>query len=210
MKRAATLMTIVFALAVCCKAADRPEATDGWISLFDGKTLNGWKVGKNADSFRCQDGMIVANGPTAHLFYAGDVQQHDFKNFDFKAEVMTFPKANSGIYFHTRFQEGGWPQYGYEVQVNNSHTDPKRTGGLYGVKDVYEVPAKDNVWFTQEVIVRGKQIVIKIDGKTVVDYTEPDKVEGPRRLSRGTFALQAHDPGSKVYFKNIMIKPLPD
>jgi hypothetical protein len=177
------------------------------ISLFDGQSLNGWKVGSNADSFRVQDGMIVANGPTAHLFYVGDVQQHDFKDFDFKAEVMTFPKANSGIYFHTRYQESGWPQYGYEVQVNNSHTDPKRTGGLYGVKDVYEVPAKDNVWFTEEVIVRGKHIVIKIDGKTVVDYTEPDKIAG-NRLPRGTFALQAHDPGSKVYFKNVMVKPV--
>jgi len=207
MKRAATVVMIVCALAVCCAAADRPEPTNGWISLFDGQSLNGWKVGSNADSFRVQDGMIVANGPTAHLFYVGDVQQHDFKDFDFKAEVMTFPKANSGIYFHTRYQESGWPQYGYEVQVNNSHTDPKRTGGLYGVKDVYEVPAKDNVWFTEEVIVRGKHIVIKIDGKTVVDYTEPDKIAG-NRLPRGTFALQAHDPGSKVYFKNVMVKPV--
>ncbi len=210
MKRTATVLTIVCALAACCAAADQPEAKDGWISLFDGKTLDGWKVGNNAGSFRCQDGMIVANGPTAHLFYAGDVQKHDFKNFDLKAEVMTFPKANSGIYFHTRYQESGWPQHGYEAQVNNSHSDPKRTGSLYGVKDVYEVPAKDNVWFTQEIIVRGKHIVIKIDGKTVVDYTEPDKVEGTRRLSQGTFALQAHDPGSKTYFKNIMVKPLPD
>lgn len=205
MKRTAALLVIVCALAACCLAADRPEPTGGWISLFDGKSLDGWKVGNNADSFKVQDGMIVANGPTAHLFYAGDVAQHDFKDFDFKAEVMTFPKANSGIYIHTRYQESGWPKYGYEVQVNNSHSDPKRTGGLYGVKDVYEVPAKDNVWFTQEISVRGKHIVIKIDGRTVVDYTEPDNVAA-NRLPRGTFALQAHDPGSKVYFKNIMVK----
>jgi hypothetical protein len=209
MKRAATGIAIVCALAVCCIAAERPEPTDGWIRLFDGQSLKGWKVGNNADSFRVQDGVIVANGPTAHLFYEGDAAQHDFKDFDFKAEVMTFPKANSGIYFHTRYQESGWPRYGYEVQVNNSHSDPKRTGSLYGVKDVYEVPAKDNVWFTEEVSVRGKHIVIKIDGKTVVDYTEPDKVAG-NRPPHGTFALQAHDPGSKVYFKNIMVKPVPE
>jgi hypothetical protein len=210
MKRVAAAMAIFCSLVACGVAAEGPEAKDGWISLFDGKSLDGWKVGKNADSFRMQDGMIVANGPVAHLFYMGDVRQHDFKNFHLKVELMTFPKANSGIYFHTQYQEGGWPKVGYESQVNNSHSDPKRTGSLYGVKDVYEVPAKDNTWFVEEVIVQGKHIVIKVDGKTLVDYTEPDDVKGTRRLSHGTFALQAHDPGSKVYYKSIMVKPLAD
>jgi hypothetical protein len=211
MKRVAAAIAIVCSLAACCQAADPPEAKDGWISLFDGKTLDGWKVGKNAGSFRIEDGQIVANGPVAHLFYVGDVCQHEFKNFELKAQLMTFPKANSGIYFHTKYQEGGWPKVGYEAQVNNSHSDPKRTGSLYGVRDVLEVPAKDNVWFTEEVIVRGKHIVIKVDGKTVVDYTEAaDDIKGERRLSRGTFALQAHDPVSKVCYKSIMVKPLPE
>ena len=209
MKRLACATIAIVGLAACCWAAENPDA-DGWISLFDGKTLNGWKVGSNAGSFKVREGMIVVNGPVAHLFYVGDVENHHFKNFEFKADVMTFPKANSGIYFATKYQESGWPKYGHESQVNNSHSDPKRTGSLYNVQDVYQVPAKDNVWFTEEIIVRGQHIVIKIDGKTVVDYTEPASVTGTRRLSPGTFALQAHDPGSKVYFKNIRVKPLPD
>ena len=159
--------------------------------------------------------MIVAHGPTAHLFYIGDVHQHNFKNFEFKADVMTMPGSNSGIYFHTEYQESSWPKKGYEVQVNNSHTDWRRTGSLYGIQDVKEVFVKDNEWFTEYFKVEGKNVIVKLNDKIVVDYTEPDSVkrdagsEG-RVLSSGTFALQGHDPNSKVYFKNIMVKPLPD
>ena len=186
-----------------------------WISLFDGKSLTNWKVGENANTFSVENGTIVAHGPTAHLFYEGDVHQHNFKNFEFKADVMTTPGSNSGIYFHTEYQESSWPKKGYEVQVNNSHTDWRRTGSLYAVQDVKEVYVKDNEWFTEYFKVEGKHVTVKINDKTVVDYTEPDNVkrdagsEG-RILSSGTFALQGHDPNSKVYFKNIMVKALPD
>ena len=86
-----------------------------WITLFDGKTLNGWKVGQNAETFSVDSGCIIAHGKTAHLFYEGDVHDHDFKDFDFKADVMTRPGSNSGIYIHTEYQESGWPAKGYEV-----------------------------------------------------------------------------------------------
>ena len=189
--------------------------SDGWVSLFDGKSLKDWKVGDNAGTFAVENGMIVAHGKTAHLFYEGNIKDHNFKNFDFKADVMTTPGSNSGIYFHTEYQESGWPAKGYEVQVNNSHTDWKRTGSLYGVVDIKEVYVKDNVWFTEHITVQGKRVIIKINDKTVVDYTEPANVQRPkdmvgRILSSGTFALQGHDPNSKVYFKNIMVKALPD
>ncbi len=193
----------------------KAEPKDEWISLFDGKTLNNWKVGDNAETFSVKDGMIVVHGKTAHLFYNGDVQNHSFKNFDFKAQVMTMPGANSGIYFHTQFQQGGWPSKGYEVQVNNSHTDWKRTGSLYNVVDVKEKLVPDSVWFTERILVQGKHVQIWVNDKQSVDYTEPDNVQRPddmkgRVLSSGTFALQGHDPNSIVYFKNIMVKPLAD
>jgi hypothetical protein len=196
------LLTALVALS-CCFAISHVRAADeeGFIPLFDGKTLDGWKVGANADSFHVEDGAIVVNGPTAHLFYDGKVKNHDFKNFDFKADVMTTPGSNSGLYFHTRFQESGWPSIGYEVQVNQTHTDPKKSSGLYGIRDIYE-------WYTQEIIVQGKRIITKVNGKTLVDYTEPDSVKGGRKLSSGTFAIQAHDPKSKVFVKNIRVKPL--
>jgi hypothetical protein len=189
---------------------------DGWIALFDGKSLAGWKVGDNAATFSADSGMIIVHGKTAHLFYVGDVHQHNFKNFEFKAEVKTMPHANSGIYFHTEYQQGGWPDRGYEVQVNNSHSDDIRTGSLYDIVDVKEVYVHDYQWFTEYIKVQGKRVIVKINDTTVVDYTEPehplrDTASHPFRLiSHGTFALQGHDPGSIVYFKNIMVRPLPD
>lgn len=187
----------------------------GWTSLFDGKTLTHWKVGDNAGTFTVEDGTIVVNGPVAHLFYDGDVSNHQFKNFEFKADVMTTPGSNSGIYFHTEYQQSGWPKKGYEAQVNNTHTDWRRTGSLYGIQDVKEVYVKDNEWYTEYIKVEGKRIVIKINDKTVVDYTEPDnlqreKGDSLRKLTSGTFALQGHDPKSKVYYKNILVKVLPE
>jgi hypothetical protein len=205
------------AVSLClffCAAINHPSQ-DGWVSLFDGKSLDNWKVGKNAGTFTIENGMIVAHGPVAHLFYNGDVRQHNFKNFEFKADVMTTPGSNSGIYFHTVFQDSSWPKKGYEVQVNNSHTDWRRTGSLYAVQDVKDVFVKDNEWFTEYFKVEGKHVIVKLNDKTVVDYTEPDNVQRDagsegRVLSSGTFALQGHDPNSKVYFKNIMVKALPD
>lgn len=183
----------------------------GWIKLFDGKTLDGWRVGANASSFSVQDGAIVVFGPRAHLFYVGDVEGANFKNFEYKAKVMTMPGANSGMYIHTEYQEDGWPEKGHEIQVNNSHTDWRRTASVYGIQDVREAPARDEKWFTQHIIVQGNKITVKIDGKVVNEYVEPDDRKGqPRSLSSGTFALQAHDPESKVYFKDIMVKILPD
>lgn len=188
---------------------------DNWIPLFDGKTLTSWRASENPATFRVEDGMIVVHGPRAHLFYEGPVQHHNFKNFEFRVSVMTTPGSNSGIFFHTAYLDKGWPSKGYEVQVNNSQSDWRRTGSLYGVKDVKEVYVKDNEWFTETIRVEGKRITVKINDRTVVEYTEPEGVEkkegqAEKRLSSGTFALQGHDPDSKVYFKDVMVKPLAD
>ena len=189
----------------------RPMA--GWQSLFDGKTLNGWKASENKGTFTVRDGMIVVHGNRSHLFYVGPVVDANFTNFEFKADVMTEPGSNSGMYIHTTYQETDWPKKGYEVQVNNTHSDWKKTGSLYDVENVRQPPSKDNEWFTQHIIVRGKRIIVKVNGITVVDWTEPENFlsEGwpGRRLSSGTFALQGHDPKSIVYYKNIMVKVLP-
>jgi Domain of Unknown Function (DUF1080) len=214
------MKTMKFFFCLCLIAcllsysATKRQSSGGWISLFDGNSLKGWKVGDNAETFSVKDGMIVVHGKTAHLFYDGDVLDHNFKNFEFKADVMTHQGTNSGIYIHTTYQEGGWPAKGYEIQVNNSHTDWRRTGSVYGIDDIKEVYVKDNEWFTMYISVQGKRIIVKLNDQVVKDYTEPDNLQrtggdAQRILSSGTFALQGHDPNSLTFFKNIMVKPLP-
>lgn len=208
------MLLFVLAFATTVHSQDTPGVNDGWIPLFNGNDLSGWQVGDNAGTFSVENGSIKVAGKVAHLFYTGDVEDHNFQDFEFKTSVMTEPGANSGIYIHTQYQDGGWPKHGYEVQVNNSQEDWKRTGSLYGIVDILENYATDNEWYTEYIKVEGKRIIVKVNDIVVVDYTEPEhpKREGNgvyRILNGGTFALQGHDPGSVVYYKDIMVKPLP-
>jgi hypothetical protein len=211
-RRAAGLrvaVALVAGLAGFVAGARADEA--GFESLFDGRSLAGWKASENVDSWKVVDGAIVCHGPRSHLFYVGPdaAKPADFTNFHLKAEVMTKPNSNAGIFFHTAFQEEGWPQVGYEMQVNNSQKDPVRTGSIYNVVKNFVPPAQDDTWFTQELIVQGKRITVIVDGKTLFEFVEPEGVTGTRKLSHGTFALQAHDPGSEVHFRNLRVKRLP-
>jgi hypothetical protein len=204
MRRVITALIALLLGPGCLQAQE-----EGWESMFNGQNLSGWHVNENPESFVVEDGCIVVNGQRGHAFYVGPSGHTNVTDFHFKSKVMTKPGANSGIYFHTRFLESGWPDRGYEAQVNNTQRDKKKTGGLYNVQDNFEAPVKDDEWFDYEIIVEGKHIVIKINGKTISDYTEPDDLDRPeRQLSRGTFALQAHDPGSKVLYKDLFFKPL--
>lgn len=180
--------------------------TDAWISLFDGKTLTGWRASEHPTTFSVADGAIVVHGDRAHLFYDGFVNNHRFKNFELKLKVMTYPSANSGVFIHTAYQEEGWPSKGYEVQVNNTQSDWRRTASIYAVQDVKEVFVKDNEWFDMHIRVYGKKVIVKLNDKIVNDFTEGEN----GRLAEGTIALQGHDAGSKVMYKDIMIKILPD
>ena len=230
-------------LTLNCLADAPARAEAGFVSLFDGKSLDGWKVGENANVFQVHDGMIVMECPAtnhspAHLFYLGDVNGHSFKNFDLKVDVLTFPCANSGIYFHADYQASGWPERGLECQVNNSHSDWRRTGSLWGIRNVSwgpetppadnkemvtilpQAPVKDQAWFTEEIVYQDGLVTIKLNGATLFTYQMPDAdaehkmATGGTWLPRGTFALQGHPPLpgqiSKVCFKNIRVKVLPD
>ena len=214
MKRSVVLLLITMFSVGCA-----PKDAGKWIPLFDGHSLAGWKVSEHPNSVRVIDGMIVCEGPRAHAFYVGDSGSATFRNFELQAEVMTSPGANSGIFFHTAYQEEGWPEKGYEVQINNTHKgdgdyrELKKTGSLYGIRSLFKAPVKDDEWFSLHIIVRGQRVVVQVNGMTVVDYIEPEApvgVDSGPRLSSGTFALQAHDPGSKVFFRDIKVKPLPD
>lgn len=219
MKRTLTVLTLLALLAGRTFAAELntltpAEKSAGWKLLFDGKSLDGWKPSENQGSFTVQDGILVVFGKRSHLFYTGPVANHDFKNFELSLDIKTFPKANSGVYFHTEYQETNWPAKGYEVQVNNSHTDKKRGAGLYAIQDNFEAPARDGDWYTMTIKVEGKHVQTFVNGKQIVNYTEEANPERPaamkgRLISHGTFAIQGHDPESRVMYRNIKVRVLP-
>lgn len=214
--------------------ASSAMADDGFVSIFNGKDLTGWKSNEEKPgSFTVVDGAIkVSDGP-AHLFYMGADGQASFKDFELKLKVMTTAKANGGVYFHTEYQEKGWPSKGFECQVNASHGDPRKTGSLYGVSDVLvlvdgqeapkgslegrvveKAPNVDGEWFEYHIAVKGNKITVKVNGEITVEWTQPEGFDpakalqgkSGRKLGSGTFAIQGHDPDSTAHYKDIMLK----
>lgn len=209
------LLSLLTLIAISLTA----HAEDGWTSMFNGKDTTGWKSNEEVPGvFTVEDGKLKVSGGRAHLFYVGATGDAKFKNFEFKAKVMTTPGSNSGIYFHTEFQEKNWPEKGFECQVNSTHTDIKKTGGLYAVKDVLNnAPSKDGEWFDYSIKVEGKHVVLKINDQVTADWTQPDdwdpatalKNMPGRKLGEGTIAIQGHDPKSTTFYKDLFIKALP-
>jgi hypothetical protein len=194
---------LLFGFAALLPAADE-KADDGWISLFNGTDLSGWKASEGVE-WKVENGEIVTPPKRSHLF-----TEKEFKNFEYKADCMTMPGSNSGLYFHTKYEDT-FPETGFEVQVNQTQGDPVKSGSLYNLVKVFSSPVKDNEWYTYHITVKGSQVVVRINDKSLFEYVEPPGVTGPRnKLNKGSFAIQAHDPKSVARYKNIRVKPLPD
>jgi len=197
---------------------------EDWQPLFNGKDLAGWRATNDPDSFTVKDGILrcQASGKRpAHLLYVGEHKMgfEKFKNFELEARVKSEPNANGGIFIHTSKatrDAGKVLDEGYEVQLNSSPREPRKTGSLYAIVDLDESPVDETKWFTIRIVVKEKRITVAINGKEVVDYTEPpDPKRTPERAGRvlaaegGAIALQAHDLRSVWYFKEIKVKKLP-
>ena len=184
---------------------------EDWQTLFKtGDDLKHWKTAENAESVRLEEGNIVLNGKRAHLFYMGEDGKASWKNFEVEVQFKTAKSANAGLFFHTTWQEKGWPQQGYEAQMNATHKDPRKTGSIYSFKDCAEPGHKDDEWVTMSVKVEGKKATVTVNGKVTNEYTEPeDHKPATKRFNEGTFALQAHDPGSVVIVRSFKVKRLP-
>ena len=213
LNRLAPLVIAGFVSTAAAAFVQTGKTEPGFTQLFNGKDWTGWKVANEA-SFRIEDGAIVANGSAGHAYYDGPFMDHAFRNFELKVDVMTKPNSNGGVYVLTQFQEKGFPSIGFEIQVNNSYAkDPVKSGSLYHLSDITEAPAKDDEWFTEHIIVKDDTITVRVNDKQVVQWTQPAEWATDPKLSRrmmkpGTVALQAHDPGSTVHYKNIRVKPL--
>ncbi len=212
MKRLLSILTLALSLNIGIAYAEdnvlsEAEKKEGWINMFNGEDFTDWQIDKwNPESITIKDGAIRCQGKPSMLYYTGEAK--DAKNFHFVCDVMTKPGSNGGIFFHTKYQDKGWP-VGHEAQIDQTHSDPVRTGSIYIVKKNLEAPAKDNEWFRYEIIVKGDTVETKVNGKSIVIYKEAPGVEGRRKLSQGTFGIQAHDPNSVVLVKNIKVKLLP-
>jgi hypothetical protein len=229
MKTRKLLATLALGLLVSSASAG-----DGFVSIFNGKDLEGWKSNEEVPgSFTVEDGAIKVSDGRAHLFYMGADGKASFTDFELKLKVKTMPKANGGVYFHTEYQEKGWPSKGFECQVNSSHGDPRKTGSLYGVSDVLvledgqeppkgsletrvvgKAPSTDGEWFDYHIIVKGSTITVKVNGEIKVEWTQPEGFDPAkalngmpgRKLGAGTFAIQGHDPDSTAHYKDILLK----
>jgi Domain of Unknown Function (DUF1080) len=181
---------------------DKPASEAGWVSLFDGKTLEGWTpmpTSKQVSHWEVKDGVLEGSGGPSMLYSP----RGDYKNFKYRAEVKIADKANSGMYFRTK--KGPRFPDGYEAQVNSTHGDKVRTGSLYNHVKVFEDLVPPDTWFTQEIEAVGNHIIIKVNGKTTVDYI--DKKDS---FKTGHFAFQQHDPLSQVWIRKIEVIELPD
>ncbi len=198
------------------------RAADGWRDLFNGKDLTGWKANAYPDSWSIVDGTIRAHATkeSSHLFFVGQNAEgyERFKDFELEVIARSEPNSNSGIFIHTDYATSNAKQHlakGYEVQLNSSEKEKRKTGSLYAIVDLDKSPVDESKWFKVLITVRGQKITIQVDGKTVVDYTEPADVQRPperagRKLNPagGAIALQGHDPTSTFYFKSIRLRPL--
>jgi len=197
----------------------------GWRALFNGRDLTGWEANADPGAFTVVDGAIKAHAThpsnRGHLFFVGDRTEGEerFRNFELIAVVRGEPKSNSGIFFHTdRATRDGVLQLknGYEVQLNSSPQEKRKTGSLYAIVDRETSPVDESHWFTVRIRVEDKRIRTWINDTLTVDYTEPENPVRPKertgRLLRpdgGAIALQAHDDKSTFYFREIRIRRLP-
>ena len=237
MRRLWLLPLFLVAVVLALPAAAEDKKDEKWVQLFNGKDLTGWKVHPKAnDAFmeivtkmdgdkvtgfdaklkdgttvhlwRVEDGVLLGGGPHSHLFS----ERGDYTNFVFRVEAQINDKGNSGQYFRTEFGVD-FPK-GYEAQINATHGDKIRTGSLYPsfklakedrakILVMNDAPHKPDEWFTQEVTAIDGKITIKVNGKTTVDWEDPNKT-----YTKGHFALQGHDPGTKVKFRKIEVMEL--
>jgi hypothetical protein len=207
----AALVSAVPPVSGAGEKADPKSDETGWVQLFNGRDLTGWKAHPDDKAkWEVQDGAIVGTGPAGHLF----TERGDFQNFRCRFEAKINDHGNSGQYFRATFAKSFPP--GYEAQINSTHGDKIRTGSLYpDGRDkysdeekkkmlVFEQLVKPDEWFTQEVIAEGNHIIIKVNGKTTVDF-----VDEKNRHTKGHFAIQQHDPGGKIMVRKVEVKELP-
>ncbi|GHT17420.1 hypothetical protein FACS1894189_3240 [Planctomycetales bacterium] len=214
-KKENTMKRMALSLFALLLTASFAAAEDGWVKIFDGETLNGWKSNETYEGFEVKDSAIVGKGNRNHLYYMEELQ-----NFELKLDVKISKGGNSGVYVKSQWQDAAWPVTGFELQVNSSHDDPVKTGSLYNIIKIFKAPHGDDEWFNYHIICKGDVLEVRVNGELLYTYVDPMEkggvpqdgkiTEQNKRISqKGYIALQQHDPKSIPTYKNITLKKLP-
>lgn len=221
---------IVIAFAGCKTMSDASGSKSGWISLFDGKTKNGWHTyGKNTagNAWKVEDGALHFD-PTASE--RGDlVTDQEFADYHLKLDWKISPNGNSGIIFYVKEDPSKFKQTyntGMEMQVldNEGHKDGRiikhRAGDLYDLISSSTEPVKPvGEWNTAEIVSKNGKLDLYLNGVKIVTTMLWDDnwrnmianskfktMPGFGTFKSGKIALQDH--GNQVWYRNIMIKKL--
>lgn len=231
-------LSMILGFESSARAEDKTKDSEGWVQLFNGKDLTGWKIHPNPNGaikdiaekkvdgkvvaiegmvkgvktplWRVEDGTIIGGGPATHLFS----ERGDYTDFHYRVEAKLNDKGNSGQYFRTAFGPG-FP-LGYEAQLNATHGDPIKTGSLYPDYRTSLTKHKDKITVMNVAPHKPNEFftqeVIAVGPKItiIVNGKKTIEFEDPDYIyKKGHFALQAHDPGSIMTFRKIEVKELP-
>ena len=209
MRKILGLLAAVAVLSVGA-AAQKPQGS-GWISLFNGKDLSGWK--NNGDEKWVVDNGTILCESTANK-YGYLTTEKTYKDFDLRLKFKGEADGNSGVFVRSKIL-GISPEHGPDIEGVQVEVDPspgKHTGGLYesGGRGWVAMPSaegekalKAGDWNDLEVSVKGPHIVTHLNGVKVVDFTDST----PKFID-GVVALQIHTGGGvKVRWKDIYIRP---
>jgi hypothetical protein len=207
------VLLFVAAMLIVPVSVMAQDPNDGWVKIFNGKDLEGWKANDTEGEFYVNDqGEIAGKGGRCHLFYMEELQE-----FELLMDVYINDKGNSGVYVLSPWVDNNWPTGGFEIQVNATQSDPVKTGSLYDLIKIFESPVPADQWYTLHVTVKGNNLTVKINDKVLYTYVDPtarfaNSPNLPRGFKyvgqKGHIALQQHDPGSLPKFKNIYLKKL--
>jgi len=211
---AALLIGLALAPTAACAGGDKEGqrgSSEGWVSLFDGKTLSGWTMvpmGRGESKWDVVDGLLTGTGQPSMLYSP----KGGYKNFRLRAEIKINDGGNSGLYFRVPAKEATFTK-GYEAQIDSTHKDPIRTGSIYTMVHVFKRLVPPDTFFTYEIEAadrnyRGKSVTaIKV---TVNDELLYEFLDHDHTWEQGYFAFQQHDPGSRVQVRKIEVMELTD
>jgi len=185
---------VSFVLGVLAFAANyvAPEAAGqdtGWVTLFDGKSLDGWdQVGES--NWRVEDGAIVVDkmaGKDAGYL----VTKNSYKNFVVRVEFWPSDNANSGIYFRCLDAKKITDRTCYEANIFDQRSDPSYgTGAITRYVEVDPMPKAGGKWNTYEVTVKGRDVTVVLNGQTTAKLRNGMFDEGPIALQHGAGAIK--------------------